>query len=97
MGKLRTKFKIGDADRVIEVQGQEARALNALVAAGTAGITSLEVSTWALRLAHYCFKLKKQGLIIECERERHGGPVPGKHGRYRLHTPVQIVEIRGAA
>jgi hypothetical protein len=97
MGKLLTRFKISGTDRVLSVRGQEARSLNALVVAGDAGITSLEVSTWALRLAHYCWKLKKLGLDIDCAREPHAGPVPGKHGRYFLKSLIEIVEVQGAA
>jgi len=89
---LQTKFRVIDGGTVCTVKGQEARTLNALHAAGAAGITALEVSTWALRLAHYCYKLKKLGLTIDCEREPHGGIAPGKHGRYRLRTAVEIIE-----
>src|SRR5436190_4076120 len=53
MRKPRSRFRILGADRVCEVEGQEARTLAALQRAGAAGITALEVSTWALRLAHY--------------------------------------------
>jgi hypothetical protein len=64
----------------------------ALHDAGDAGITALEVSTWALRLAHYVMKLKKLGLSIDMVREKHAGPVLGWHGRYILCSGVQILE-----
>ena len=94
--KLTLRFRIAGSDITHTVRGQEARSLAALVAAGSAGITALEVSTWALRLAHYCYKLKKLGLTIDCEREPHGGIAPGKHGRYRLKTAVEIIEAPAA-
>ncbi len=72
----------------LTVTGQVARALEALVHRGSAGVTALELSSWALRLAHYVFVLRSQfGLVIETEREEHDG---GWHGRYRLRSPVVI-------
>lgn len=67
------------------------RTLQSLYAAGEAGITPLEISTWALRLSHYILKLRAHGLQIEMEREDHKGPVSGWHGRYRLRTAIEFV------
>jgi hypothetical protein len=66
-----------------------ARTLVALVAAQERGCTALELSTWALRLAHYVLCLRRLGLDVELERENHPG---GWHGRYRLQTGVQILD-----
>jgi len=75
------------------VAGQTARALRVLIEAGSQGATALEVSSWALRFAAYCFKLRHvHGLDIETVREAHDG---GWHGRHVLRTPVQIVGIVG--
>lgn len=90
--RITTRFRIAGDQQIREVEGQEARTLNALVTAGSAGITSLDISTWALRTSHYIYKLRKLGLSIDMEREPHAGPVPGKHGRYRLRTAIQILE-----
>ena len=90
--RMRCRFKISGADKTLEVQGQEARTLLALHAAGNAGITALEVSSWALRLAHYQMKLRRLGLVIDMEREEHFAPARGWHGRYFLRTPIEIVE-----
>ena len=80
---------IGPAGR-FTVKGQKARTLVALVSAGGAGVTALEMSSWALRLAAYVKPLRDDfGLSIETVRELHDG---GWHGRYVLHTPVSIVE-----
>jgi hypothetical protein len=72
------------------VTGQTAKALMALHRAGAAGVTALEVSTWAYRFAAYCFDLRKHGLDIETVRESHEG---GWHGRHVLHTPVRLVVV----
>ena len=82
--------------RNIACCGQVARTLRALVEAGPRGVTSLEISSWALRTSHYIFVLRhRHGLDIETVREPHDGPAgPGSHGRYFLKTPVRIIEIR---
>ena len=97
MSKIRSRFKILGADRICEVEGQEARTLTAVYDAGNVGITALEVSTWALRLAHYVMKLKKLGLSIDTVREKLAGAVPGWHDRYILRSGVQILEQDGEA
>lgn len=82
----------------IEVTGQTARTLLHAVNAGPQGFTALEISTWALRLSHYIFCLRGEGVTITMEREDHDGPVgDGWHGRYRLKNRVEIIEVRGAA
>ena len=92
MSKIRCRFRILGTDRIFEVEGQEARTLIALHCAGDKGITALEVSTWALRLAHYVMKLKRLGLSIDMVREKHSGPAPGWHGRYFLRSGIQFLE-----
>lgn len=79
--------------RMSEVQGQCARALLALVAAGSSGITALEMGGWAYRLAAYIHTLRKHhGLVVITAREPHPG---GWHGRHVLLTPVRIQLIDG--
>ena len=92
---LHIRASVAEADgtlRTLAFEGQEARTLRALIESGERGITSLEISTWALRVSHYVFKLRRAGLVIETQREPHDGPVPGKHGRYFLRSRVRIVE-----
>lgn len=68
--------------------GQVAKALSALVAAGTRGVTALEVNSWAYRLGAYVHSLRHDcGLSIETVREPHEG---GWHGRYVLRSPVTL-------
>lgn len=69
-------------------KGQVARTLAALVAAGGQGVTALECSGWAFRLAAYVHELRHvHGLSVDMEREAHDG---GFHGRYRLRSPVRL-------
>jgi hypothetical protein len=73
------------------VRGRIAQTLYHLVQASERGITALEVSTWALRLAAYvCILRHDYGLDIVTLREPHEG---GSHARYVLHTPVEILEL----
>jgi hypothetical protein len=74
-----------------EAIGRFAWALLRLHRAGEAGITSLENP--APRLSHYIFGLRRDGLDITTEYEDHGGDFAGRHGRYRLATPIEVVEI----
>ena len=80
-----------DADaRPLRLTGRYAQTLRALIEAGDRGVTALEISTWALRLSHYVFVLRREhGLEIEMQREPHDG---GWHGRYFLRTPVCILD-----
>lgn len=82
-------------ERRFSVGGQVARTLKALIHAGPRGVTSLDIAgTWALRTSHYIFVLRREhGLNIAMDREPHEGPAgAGWHGRYRLLTPVRLME-----
>ena len=71
---------------------QEARTLLLLHQKGALGVVAydfqggppfrLPANTWAL--------MRKHGLVIETRRELHEG---GWHGRFVLHTPVEILAI----
>ena len=87
--KRRTLTAIGPSG-AFTVSGQVAKALAALMSAGTAGVTALEVNSWAYRLGAYVHTLRHDyGLAIETQREAHEG---GWHGRYVLRSPVSIGE-----
>jgi hypothetical protein len=81
-----TLHGVGPAGAFV-VKGQVARTLSALIDAGSAGVTSLEVAGWGYRLAAYCHNLRKCGLNIETVREAHED---GWHGRYVLRSPVTL-------
>lgn len=86
-----TKIKIQLPDgKQQTVVGRPAWALLRLVAAGGAGLTTL--SQPAPRWSDYIFKLRKAGLVISTDYEAHAGDFPGSHGRYRLETPVTVVD-----
>lgn len=73
------------------VTGQTARTLLALVKAEAAGVTALEIASWAFRLSHYVMVLRhKHRLAIPMLWEAHEG---GKHGRYVLRSSVTILEM----
>jgi hypothetical protein len=100
--KLHIVATVTDAEggaHTITTTGQVARTLRALTKAGSQGITALDVAgTWALRLSHYVFVLRRDyQLSIPLTWEAHDGAAgPGRHGRYRLETPVRIVSANDA-
>ena len=100
MGKrLKMKYLASypNGTKEIEVSGQFARTLNALIETGDRGITSGEISQmgWGYRMSHYILILRtKYHLDIEMRKEEHGG---GWHGRYFLHTPVTLLSDMEAA
>lgn len=76
--------------RAFSLTGQNARCLTALIESGNRGITALEMSSWALRLAAYVHILRSEYLLeIETITEPHPG---GHHGRYILRDEVEIIE-----
>lgn len=82
---------LGPEGQPFTVTGQTARTLLALVKAGAAGVTALEIASWAFRLSHYVMVLRhKHRLAIPMLWEAHEG---GKHGRYILRPNVTILEI----
>ena len=81
-----------NSDRIV-VGGKNLQTLLALVVAGPRGITALEVSTWAYRLAAHCHTLRRLGVPISMSRESHEG---GWHGRYRLEGKVKLHPVKPA-
>ena len=91
--KIRGRFKLNDNGKETHfgLSGQQAKSLNALIQAKEKGITALEVSCWAYRLAAYIHILRTEyNLDISTRREAHEG---GHHGRYFLHSKVEILGI----
>ena len=80
-------------DRVIEVHGQLAKALLALVETEDNGCTAQEVASWAYRFAPHVRELRhRYALVIRTDRELDIG---GWQGRYVLETPVEILSVEG--
>jgi hypothetical protein len=75
--------------------GRDAWALGRLIEVGARGVTTLTHP--APRWSQYIFRLRRAGLVISTEYERHSGPFPGSHGRYRLETQVTVVPNEVAA
>ncbi|PDT47466.1 hypothetical protein CO661_12045 [Sinorhizobium fredii] len=73
----------------ITVVGREAWALNHLVSAGERGCTPIDQP--GPRWSHYTWKLRGYGFAIETIHEKHGGPFPGTHARYRLGSKVSVL------
>ena len=72
--------------------GQVARAMAALIEAGSKGVTALEMSSWALRLGAYVHLLRRDySLEIVTLRETHN-ELGDWHGRYVLQSRVRILE-----
>jgi hypothetical protein len=59
------------------------------------GITTGDLPA-GLRVSDYVLKLRRAGVDIATQYERHGGPYEGRHARYRLAAPVQTLsrEVR---
>ncbi|MAZ75668.1 MAG: hypothetical protein CMH31_00015 [Micavibrio sp.] len=89
---VKVKIWQGKQSKEIHITSRTvARTILALAMAGNQGITALEVSSWAFRLPAYVHILRrKHGLDIETLREDHPH---GWHGRFFLHTPVEILSI----
>ena len=77
-----------EGTRHVEVKGRDLWALGQLVEAGPNGCTP--IGNPGPRWSSYVHKLRKAGLEIETIHEAHKGAFPGRHGRYVLHSSVQI-------
>lgn len=89
--KFNSKFRLTRNNNKIEFSliGQQARTLKALIECKNQGITSLSISSWALRLSAYIHILRtKHFLNISTISEPHEG---GMHGRYFLHDDISII------
>jgi hypothetical protein len=89
MSSTTIKIRLPDGSQQ-SFAGREAWTLRQLVDAGPIGVTTIDHP--APRWSHYVFKLRRAGLTITTEYEAHSGTYPGTHGRYRLETPVTVVE-----
>lgn len=88
--KLTVTARILTDGPTFTVKGRDAWALLELVKAGQRGCTPIENP--GPRWSGYVFNLKRQhGLAIETRHESHRGPFPGSHGRYILHSQVEIL------
>ena len=85
----------GHASR-LSLHGRNAWALLALVSAGAKGVTPKTMPTGP-RWSAYVHNLRRMGVRIETQHERHGGAFPGTHARYVLMDEVRVVPAQDAA
>jgi hypothetical protein len=85
----------GPQGLVKRFNGRFAWTLDKLVTAGPHGVTPLDQP--APRWSHYVFVLRREGVPIDTIKEIHGGPFSGRHARYVLRGPVEILDMQEAA
>jgi len=87
--KLKIEARRPDGS-LFRVTGQEAHTLALLVEKGATGIVAYDFRGGPpFRLPAYTHNLiRRHRLVIETRREAHEG---GWHGRFILHTPLEIV------
>jgi hypothetical protein len=85
---------LGDDDlpcgNPITFVGRESWAMRELIAAGERGVSSLHHI--GPRLAHYCMKIRRAGLLVDMVKTPHSGPYSGWHGVYVLKSKLAVVE-----
>lgn len=74
----------------VTVEGRLCWALRKLIEAGASGCTPINHP--GPRWSHYTWRLRGMGFAIETIHEKHGGPFPGTHARYVLHSDVSVLE-----
>jgi hypothetical protein len=91
--QLLVRYRLADdpPGKVREAAGRYGWTLLNLYRAGSAGLTTLERP--APRWSHYVYILRGEGVEISTEYEKHSGAFSGNHGRYRLLSNVNILEV----
>ena len=87
--KMRAVVTLPDGE-VKTIKGRQAQALKALYEAGRRGINAAQMSSWALRLAHYVYGLRGHGFVIETHRIEFDG---GWYGHYVLKTKIAKLDV----
>lgn len=81
----------GEGRKITITASRCAQTIDALFGAKDKGINAAELSSWALKLNCYIYKLRhKYGFIIETQRVEFIG---GWHAQYVLRTPVESVTL----
>lgn len=88
--RLEMRFRVIPGGEWQKAMGRDAWALLALRAAGMRGVTPID--TPGPRWSAYVHNLRHMGLVIETVHESHGGPFPGSHARYLLHSQIECAE-----
>ena len=87
--------KIEPDGATVRLAGRPAWVTKELLAAGKRGITAKQYP--GCRVAHYIYKYRRAGLVVEKVEEAHGGDYPGHHARYFLRSQISIVSENMAA
>ena len=89
--RLKVKFRILPDGPMLTAKGQEGRTLLLLHEKASRGVVAYDFRGGPpFRLPAYTWSLKRKfGLNIETRRELHDG---GWHGRFVMHTAVEIAE-----
>jgi hypothetical protein len=82
------RFRMNGLEKA--VKGRDAWALAELVKAGAEGCTP--ITHPGPRWSGYVLKLRKAGVAIETVHEMHGGAYAGRHAKYVLISPIEIIE-----
>ena len=96
MGRIKVQARKTPDGQPFKATGQEAKTLLLLCQKGQSGVVAYDFHGGApFRLPAYCWSLnRKFGLVIETRREPHDS---GWHGRFVLHTPVEILAVMDPA
>lgn len=86
------KMVVRIGEREIALSGRQAWAIDKLIEAGPAGLTTADLPP-GLRWSEYIRKLRRAGVSVDMTEERHGGAFKGTHGRYRLSATVETVAV----
>lgn len=93
--KIDVTLEGGDCPRSFKLSGRLGWMMYQLFCAGPRGVTTLERP--ALRLSGYVHQLRKKGICILTEMERHDGAYSGHHARYRLGSTAVVRVLRTEA
>jgi hypothetical protein len=93
---VKLEIRVGGIDgRILVLKGRVAWMVDRLIQSGERGTTSVESP--APRVSAYVFKARKAGLNIETLDEAHDGAFSGRHARYFLRSPVEVLDVERAA
>ena len=84
------EYRIKGDETWIRLTGRQAWTLAQLFNAEQRGCATIDRP--APRWSQYVMDLRHRGLVIETVFEDHGGPFPGRHGRYVLRTELELRE-----
>ena len=89
---LLARFRVaGGAEQA--TRGRLAQMLATLVSRGSAGVTSAQFAA-GVRCSDSIHKLRhRHGLVIETDRVGHASLFAGEHGKYKLVSPVEVLEL----